>query len=96
MARVAQHFNRLQERIQQRVRRRHRIHHHGAAARLQHPARLAQALRHIVPVMGAVARHDQIETAIGKGQGLHRALFGYQIGKPACLRFLCHRAQHVW
>src|SRR6185437_8878427 len=61
---------------------------------LRHAAGLAQSGADIVPVMGAEARDDEIETRIGERKLFDRALLRLQIRKPAIARFLRHRRKH--
>ncbi|HVT24692.1 MAG TPA: hypothetical protein VHD95_08700 [Rhizomicrobium sp.] len=95
MAGVAQHFDRLQKRIEQRIGRRHRIHEHCGRAFFGHAPRLAQPGADIVPVMGAEPGDDKIETRIGEWKFFHRSLLRLEIGEPAIARFLRHRRKHL-
>jgi hypothetical protein len=94
MARIAQQFDRLQVCVGQRVGGRHHIAEQCDRARLQHPARLAQAGVEIKPVMGGQPAYQQIEGAIGKGQMLGPGLARGDVGQAAAPGFAGHGLQH--
>ena len=92
---VAQQFDRLQMRVEQRLARSIDVDERRAAAAFQRAARLPQAGVEVAPVMRGEAAGDKVERRVLKRQMLGRGFRGLDVAQALLARCPRDRRQHL-
>lgn len=92
--RVAQQFERLEPRVEQGISRGNHVHEKAEPARLEHATHFGESRGKVAPMMGAVARRDDVEGRVGVRQGLRPALPRLDVANSPAFRLHRHGREH--